>query len=218
MTKFYAFWRALINLPVRLLWPLKVIGPKKLEKRKTILAFNHYGLMDPFLAAVHLSPQLFFWAKKELFKNRFIGWFLKKLGAIPVNREGADIASVKAALTALKEDKIFALFPEGTRNKTTDADAEMLQIKNGMAMLAIKSQAPIRVALYYRKSHFFRRNYLFVGDEFSMSDFYGQKLSTEVLSEASKMIEAQFAKVRSSMEDFLIKKGVIKVENIATQK
>lgn len=214
MTRFYRFMRAIAGWAVRLLYPTKVIGPKKLESKKTILSINHYSNFDPIIAGCCLKPQLYFWAKQELFNNRFLGWFLRKMGVVPIKRGEPDIASVKAALSLLKEEKIFTLFPEGTRNK--ENESEMLAIKNGAAMLAIKAQAPVRLALFYRKPKFLRKNYLIVGDEFTLKEFYGQRVNNDLLSAATEKVEANFEKLHARLNEFLIEKGVIKVENSST--
>ena len=100
------------------------------------------------------------------------------------------------------------LFPEGTRNKGNED--EMLQIKNGLVMLAVKSQAPIRLAMFWKKPRFLKKNYLFVGEEFDLNQFYGQRLSNDVLSQASKLVEQKFEALHSKMIATLTEKGVIK--------
>ncbi len=207
--------RIIFGWAIRLFCPTKILGPKKLDRKKTLLAINHYSNFDPIIVACHIKPQLHFWAKQELFKNKFLGWFLRRLGVVPIKRGEADISSVKAALTLLKNEKIFALFPEGTRNKE-NADAEMLQIRHGLAMLAIKSKAPIRVALFYRKPKFLRRNYFIIGEEFELSQYYGQRVNNDLLDEATKIVEEQFEILHKKLNDFLIEKGVKKVENTST--
>ena len=77
----------------------------------------------------------------------------------------------------------------------------------------IKSQSPIRAALFYRKPKVFRRNYLIIGDEFSLETFYGQKISADVLSEASKIIGQKFDELREKFDALLTEKGVKKIEN-----
>lgn len=207
--------RVIFGWVIRLLFPTKILGPKKLDNKKTLLAINHYSNFDPFIVACYIKPQLHFWAKQELFKNKFLGWFIRKLGAVPVKRGEADISSIKAALTLLKNDKIFALFPEGTRNKSIKND-DMLQIRHGLAMLAIKSKSPVRVALFYKKPKIFRKNYFIIGNEFEMSQFYGQRINTDLLNEATKIVENQFDILHEKLEKILIEKGVKKVENTST--
>ena len=204
----YGFIKGIAGWCFRLLYPTKVFGPKKLEKKKMLFAFNHLSNLDPLVVVANMKPRFYFWAKKELFKKKFHAWFFKKMGVVPVDRSGADITSIKTALTLLKNENIFMLFPEGTRNKGNES--EMLQIKNGLAMLAIKSQAPVRVGVFYRKPKLFKKNYLIISDEFSLEQFYGQRVNNELLAEASKIVEEKFDELHKMLEAQLVKKGVIK--------
>ena len=174
---------------------------------------KRYKIDNGFDDGFKLHNRLVDDCRSRIVCRKFFGSVLRKLGAVPINRGEADIASIKSALTLLKDGKIFTLFPEGTRNKAGETDADMLQIKNGLAMLAIKSQSPIRAALFYRKPKVFRRNYLIIGDEFSLETFYGQKISADVLSEASKIIEQKFDELREKFDALLTEKGVKKIEN-----
>ncbi|MBQ9715491.1 MAG: 1-acyl-sn-glycerol-3-phosphate acyltransferase [Clostridia bacterium] len=205
---FYGFMKGLAGWVFKLAFPTKVVGPKKLENKKTVFAVNHLSNMDPIIVGCKLKPRFHFWGKKELFKRKIPAWFFKKMGVVPIDRSGADITSIKTALTLLKNDKIFMLFPEGTRNKGNEN--EMLQLKNGLVMLAVKSQAPVRIAMFWRKPRFLKKNYLFVGEEFDLSEFYGQRLSNDVLSNASKIVEQRFEELHEKMIKTLVEKGVIK--------
>ena len=54
-----------------------------------VLASNHRSYADPPLLATRLRGQrCVFMAKEELFRNKFFGWLIRKLGAFPVNRGG----------------------------------------------------------------------------------------------------------------------------------
>ena len=76
---FFAICFAIIWLPIRLLFPTKVIGKKNLPKKKgAVLTCNHYSNMDCIIIDVFLNKKVRFLAKKELFKNKFVSWVLKK--------------------------------------------------------------------------------------------------------------------------------------------
>jgi D-lyxose ketol-isomerase len=46
---------------------------------------------DIFFIGVHMKRQIYFFAKKELFKNPILGKILRSFGTISVNRGGADL-------------------------------------------------------------------------------------------------------------------------------
>lgn len=60
---------------------------------------------------------------------------------IPVKRGEVDLKATKECLSALKQNEILFIFPEGTRNRESD---EMLPFKTGPAMFALKTKTPIR--------------------------------------------------------------------------
>ena len=70
---------ALCWLPVRIFYPTKVIGKKNmLKKQGFVFACNHYSNMDPIIINIQLNTKMRFLAKKELFKNKFLGFVLRK--------------------------------------------------------------------------------------------------------------------------------------------
>jgi len=66
-------------------------------------------------------------------------------GGIPVRRGEADITAAKRCLQALKEGKIVAVAPEGTRS----GDGRLRKGHAGIVFLAIKSGAPILPLAFY---------------------------------------------------------------------
>ena len=88
---FYFFWRAVLLPFFKLIYRMKYIGRENVpENGAYILASNHRLATDPIMLGMGLKRQVLFMAKEELFKNKFISWFLRKLGAFPVSRGKAD--------------------------------------------------------------------------------------------------------------------------------
>lgn len=79
-------------------------------------------------------------AKSELFDNCVSNYIFSKIGAFPINRDGFDLNAIKTALKILKSENFLGMFPEGTRNKTTDI---ILPFKTGVSILAIKTNSLI---------------------------------------------------------------------------
>ena len=145
----FAICFALAWIPIRLFYPVKVIGKKNLPKKKGyVLTCNHYSNMDPVLLDVYLNKKIRFLAKKELFEKKFVGFFLKKFGGFPVDREKPGVSSFKFALNVLKENKILGIFPEGTRNKNIEAEG-IMQLKNGAIVFASKGESQTAPSAHY---------------------------------------------------------------------
>ncbi|HOH89845.1 MAG TPA: lysophospholipid acyltransferase family protein, partial [Bacillota bacterium] len=82
-----------------------------------------------------------------------------------------DIKSIKTSLKLLNSGKILALFPEGTRKKSEEIDAEP-----GIAMLAIKSKVPIVPVAIISSYKFFKRTNIIIGEPIELAEFYDKKL------------------------------------------
>lgn len=170
--------------------PTRVIGRKyykTTKKKATIFAANHQSLNDPIVLKARVNPNFKLMAKSDLFKSKFANWFLRLLGAYPVNRGGNDIAAVKTTLTHLKNNKHLVIFPEGTRGSTGDMNA----LKDGVATFALKSDCYIVPAIFKKKPKVFSFNTLLIGKPFKFSDyddFKDVKINKELVQKASEIL------------------------------
>lgn len=104
-----------------------------------IVACNHQKYDDPPILAGTFKGRFSFMAKSELFKNKIFAWIIKKCGAFPVVRGAKDSAALDRAVEDLKKNKIFIIFPEGTRSK----DGVIARAKSGVAVIAGMANAPV---------------------------------------------------------------------------
>ncbi|WP_280768837.1 lysophospholipid acyltransferase family protein [Salipaludibacillus daqingensis] len=118
---------------------LKVRGVENIPEGSVIIAMNHQAAWDPLLVGTHTPRKLHIMAKESLFANKWLGWIITEMGAFPVNREKADVKSLRHSLKLLKEGHIFSLFIEGSRSLTND----MQQPKKGVGFIVSKSGAPV---------------------------------------------------------------------------
>ena len=117
------------------------------RKGAYILACNHISNLDPVVIGISTPRRLHFMAKAELFKQPFVGWWLRKLWAFPIKRGEADFRALKESLKWLKKGEPVLVFPEGTRRK----EDKPVNPQPGTGFIALKSQAPI-VPVYVRGS------------------------------------------------------------------
>ncbi len=109
------------------------------EKGGFIIASNHRSHLDPPVINTVSPFPVMFMAKKELFDNPFIGWFVRGAGAIPVERKKKGTKALIKALELLKEGYVVGIFPEGTRAKP----GEFLKPKPGIGLLISKAKVPV---------------------------------------------------------------------------
>lgn len=198
---------AIIFIPIKLLFPTIVKGRKNLPKGKAIYASNHQTNFDIMVLACGLYRRIYALGKAELFKNKFISWFLRGIGCVKINRGTADIEAVKNVYTILKKkQKPIVIFPTGTRNSSPD---EVQDIKNGVAMFSVKTQSPIVPMVLIKKPVPFRINKLVIGKPLDLSKYEGMP--------ANKELYAQISQDLSSAMEQLIEQNTKKKKKEAKQ-
>lgn len=140
--KFFNTWRRLFQFIVthigyqiylKLIYRLEVHGKENIPKTNAyVVAPNHLSLLDPPMVASVLDKPLAYMAKKELFENPFLRWWLNWLGAFAVDRENLSVSTIRTVLTIKKTDWVFAIFPQGTRQEP----GVISNITKGFASLA----------------------------------------------------------------------------------
>ena len=200
----FHFVQALAYIPGKLLFPAKIYGKKNLPKGKAILTINHTSNLDSVLIVLGTYEKKYFLAKKELFKCKTKGAFLKAMGAIKIDRQSADLSAIKRALSVLKDNKKLIIYPEGTRNRSDNLN--LGEVKNGAAMLAIKSKSPIVPVWINSRPRAFKMTKILIGKPYELDKFYNQKLNEEVLNKASEIVADKLNEVKVVCEEKFSKK------------
>lgn len=143
--------KCLVNLIIRFLSNLFLkIDKSELHKVPAegplLLVVNHVNSLDAPVIISHMYPRpTTGLVKKETWDNAFLRFLFNVWEGIPINREIADFTAFQAAQKALKEGKILAVAPEGTRTR----NGHLIQAKPGVAMLAMKADVTILPVVYY---------------------------------------------------------------------
>lgn len=195
-------------IPGKIIYPCKIYGKENLKKGKAVLTMNHTSNLDAVNIVLGTFEKKYFLAKKELFKNKLFGAFIKGMGGIKIDRQSADVGAIKNALKVLKNDKKLIIFPEGTRNKSDNV--ELGEVKSGAAMLAIKAKAPIIPVWVYNRPHAFRMTKILIGEPYELDEFYGAKITEEVLDKASEIVSQKLNQLKQQAEEKFSKKGKTK--------
>jgi len=123
-----------------LIFRIKVTGSDNIPKDGPfILCANHISAWDPPLLQVFIKRRIYFMAKDELFHVFFVGLVMKLIKAIPVKRTGSDITAIKTSMKVLKNGECLGIFPTGQREKVKGEG----EVKGGVALLALKTKAPV---------------------------------------------------------------------------
>lgn len=117
-----------------------------------VVAANHRSYLDPPLLGSWFPRTISYMAKQELWKIPLLGPVISAVHAFPVNRDAADIGSIKRALRILQAGGAVGIFPEGTRNVSGEAKA-----KTGAVVLASSARCPVLPVGLVRTELAFRR-------------------------------------------------------------
>lgn len=125
--KFFNYWRGLFQfiithifymIRLKLIYRLEVYGKENIPKNNEyIVASNHLSTLDPPAIAAIMPRSVAYMAKKELFDNPFLCWWLNWLGAFAVDRENLSVSTIRTVLTIRKTEWVFGIFPQGTRQQ-----------------------------------------------------------------------------------------------------
>ena len=180
------FWIVLliIFIPIKLFLPTRVVGRKNLPKGKAIYASNHQTNFDIMIIACGIFRRMYALGKAELFKGKFLSWFMRSLGCVRIERGKPDIDAVKQVFSILnKKNKPIVIFPTGTRNSSPD---EIQDLKNGVAMFSAKTHSPIVPMVLVKKPGFLKFNKLVIGKPLDLTKYEGRKADKELYAEISQ--------------------------------
>ena len=139
-------------------------------------------------------------AKKELFKIPLLAQLIKILGAFPVDRSGSDVGAIKKAVSLVEEKKCMGIFPQGHRY--AGEDPRKTKTKNGVALIATRTEADIIPCYIRRKKNKFRlfgRTYVIIGERIPFSSLnYNADESGEYL----RITDIAFDKICALGEEF----------------
>lgn len=129
-----------------------------------LIAGNHVNTMDGLVMFTYIQPRpLTTLSKEENFTNPIKRMISEAWGAIPIKRGTVDNTAMNLALDALKEGKMLAILPEGTRSH----DGVMQRGKPGILPLAVKSGVPIVPVGFHGHEDFWKNM-----RRFRKTDFY----------------------------------------------
>ncbi len=164
-----------------------------------ILAVNHINFIEVPILYTHLMPRpVTGFVKSDNWENVFSRWLFELWQAIPLHRGQADMAAIRAGLAALEQGHMLAIAPEGTRT----GDGRLRQGHPGIAVMALKSGAPILPIAYWGGEKFLdnfprlRRTdfYIGVGRPFTLNAG-GARVNKQIRQQMTDEIMFQIARL-----------------------
>jgi len=187
---------------------LRVEGAEHIRAHGPLfIVINHLSALEPFALGVALAdrgvfPGVHFWtvAKKELFQFPPFAAFISSLGMFPIDRERFDKAAMKTILNVLRDNKIIALAPEGTRSPSGRLQlfqpvVAKIAITRRVPILpvgAIGSEKAMPVGAKFPRPHPITIRF---GPVFELAEFYDVELTDEVADRAAWVMRAHVAEL-----------------------
>jgi 1-acyl-sn-glycerol-3-phosphate acyltransferase len=140
MKPLYWVCYTLSGMVAKLAFQYRAYGQENIiEEGPAIMAANHQSYLDPPLVGITCKNELYFLARKTLFKKRLLGPIISRVNALPVDLSRGDLTAFRAVMNLLKEGHRTVIFPEGTRSLT----GEIQQARAGLGMIIAKTLVPV---------------------------------------------------------------------------
>ena len=186
----------------RVLWRAEVQGSLSLPPGQgAVIVCNHHGPVDPSFLYLATHRVVYWMVAKEYVENPALGWVLRRIGAIPVNRKGADTAAIRMAIRYAQNGGVVGLFPEGRINTS-----KMLLLPGhpGAALIALRTRVPV-VPCYVSGSPSTdtaigplvtpAKARLVIGEPIDLSAYYGREGEREVREELTRRFLREIARL-----------------------
>jgi len=140
MPLFYYVVRVIVKTLLPLLTNWQVRGKENVPSEGAVIVVaNHLNLADPPVLGASLGRKVVFMAKRELFHSRLSSYFVRGLGAFPVQRGELARGTLRQANQVLVNSLALVVFPEGGRSK----NAQLQSAFPGSALIALRNGIPI---------------------------------------------------------------------------
>ena len=182
----HVFVRLTLSWITRLLgYRIRIEGADALPDTPFLWVCNHRSAFDPICTVAAVPRDLVFVAKPGVLKIPIIGYLMKKVGFMAIDRENARnaVTTIKRAAELIRDVGLsVGIYPEGTRSK----DGSLLPFHAGSFKIAKLAECPVVVvSIRYEKTFlWFKRVHLHVVDV--INENYVAENNTATLSERAE--------------------------------
>jgi 1-acyl-sn-glycerol-3-phosphate acyltransferase len=130
-----------VRLLVRLIARVEKSGFENLPRSGGfVIAANHVGRLDAAMPYFLLDrPDIIMVVAEKYEEYAFFRWLVRITNGMFIDRQNADIHTIRESLRRLQQGGIFVITPEGTRSKS----GNLIEGKPGAIYLAWKAGVPV---------------------------------------------------------------------------
>ncbi|MDZ7269206.1 MAG: 1-acyl-sn-glycerol-3-phosphate acyltransferase [candidate division KSB1 bacterium] len=195
----------LLRIYFSALFRLEVRGRANIPRHgRLLIAANHISGYDPPLVGCLIPRVVHFMAKKELFRIPLLGPLIRFYNAIPTDRTGTSLSTVRRVSALLAAEEAVLVFPEGTRVRSGRLGAP----KAGVGMLAVRNHTdilPVHLdGLQKRRGFGWRRPRVKVvfGERLAVANFLDNgRADKEVYLAVTAAVNARIAQLAASCQE-----------------
>ena len=188
----YKFLLKFVSFFLKPLYRVKAVNAQKQpEKGPYVICANHISILDAIFIAFYIKQPITFMAKVEIFSWPVLKHIFKKLGVVPINRDGNDFMALKTAVRVLKGGNIIMILPQGKRCR--GKLPETTEFKDGAAFMSYFTKAPILPVGITARNHWikpFRRTVVSFGDPIAYDSVSGCGSKEEFFAKLDSMLES----------------------------
>lgn len=108
-----------------------------------VIAATHVGHLEPAVIACH-TPRTIHWiARIEFYRHRLAAAALRRVGALPLDRTGRSVRTVRRAIELARAGEIVGIFPDGGVQHGASATFRGGTPKRGACLIACRAGVPI---------------------------------------------------------------------------
>lgn len=164
-TPLFQTLKAIVSPIYRLIFNVHIKGKENIPREGGVLLCpNHVAAIDVITVGVASPRQITCIAKKELFSIPVLGGLIKALGAVKIDRGGADVGAIKAAVSAIGDGKTVVIFPQGHR--CPGVNLASTPLRHGAGLIAYHAKCdiiPVCINVKKGKYGIFRRTEIIFG-------------------------------------------------------
>ena len=189
---------AVVRPLMKVLFPVTFHHTENLQQdAPAIIISNHTSMLDPVIMAMACHRyHIRFMGKKELVSNPVFNWFFKKLDMIAVDRHNTDMAAIRSSMKVLASGEMLGIFPEGTRHK----EGVMEDLESGIALIALRSKAPLLPVYLTDKPRLFRRIHAYCGTVIPVSPIAKDGVNKQNCDKLLEIITSRYREMVSTHE------------------
>jgi cytidylate kinase len=189
-TPLYTVLKAIVRPIYRLLFNVKVVGVENIPKEGGVLLCpNHIAAVDVISIGAVCPRQITCIAKKELFSIPVLGGLVRALGAVKIDRGGADVGAIKAAVSAIQKGKVVTIFPQGHR--CPGVNPATTPIRHGAGLIAYHAQCdviPVTINIKGAKYGLFKRTEVIFGKPMNYSELGFESGGRDEYAKATELV------------------------------